>query len=347
MSNIFKHKRIAIDFDGTLVKDSKDIFEDFKLGKDLEPLPGSDETTKMLKSLGFEILIFTCRPDYHRKYMEDILNKNKISYDYILFYTKPRVDLYIDNKGFRFENWEKTRNWIVEKLENKPINQEPQTKIEKLLRKEKLKYSPFKKRGKENILDVGCGSGDVYDNIKNNNKIDALEPDDTLRMLAKNKNIYKNIYKDISEIDLEKYDFLTIFGVLEHIKDRSKFLDSFKKAKKIFITVPNSNSFHRHLGLSLGIIKDLTELSDQDHEIGHQIYFSPETFKKEINNFCKRNNFKINIIGSSSFKFSSNKDMEIFQDRFKNISEVSNKLNLTGINNFYGAELFVEVEKNE
>jgi phosphoglycolate phosphatase-like HAD superfamily hydrolase len=115
-NNIFKHKRIAIDFDGTLVEDSLDINKDFELDKPLKALNGASETTKELHENGFEILIYTCRPDYHRQYMENILKTNNITYDYILFYTKPRVDLYIDNKGYRFENWDDTKQWIKKKL---------------------------------------------------------------------------------------------------------------------------------------------------------------------------------------------------------------------------------------
>ena len=85
---IFKHKRVAIDFDGTLVEDSKNIDLDFENNTKLNALPGSSETTKFLKEVGFEILIYTCRPDYHRIYMENILEEHGISYDYILFYTK-------------------------------------------------------------------------------------------------------------------------------------------------------------------------------------------------------------------------------------------------------------------
>lgn len=113
---MFKYKRVAIDFDGTLFEDSDNIDRDFKNNKELKMLSGADETTNFLKKEGFEILIFTCRPDYHRIYMENLLNKNKIKYDYILFYTKPRVDLYIDDKGFRFENWSDTLNWIKNKI---------------------------------------------------------------------------------------------------------------------------------------------------------------------------------------------------------------------------------------
>ena len=116
MSETFRHKRVAIDFDGTLVEESNDINEDFEKHTLLKAMDGARESTRFLKNQGFEILIFTCRPDYHRKYMEKILNRWDISYDYILFYTKPRVDLYIDDKGLRFTDWNSTQNWIKERL---------------------------------------------------------------------------------------------------------------------------------------------------------------------------------------------------------------------------------------
>lgn len=115
---IFKHKRVAIDFDGTLFEDMGDIEKSFLNNTELNPIIGASETTKFLKEKKFEILIFTCRPDYHRKYMEDLLNKNNIKFDYILFYTKPRVDLYIDDKGFRFNNWKSTMDFITQNLDD-------------------------------------------------------------------------------------------------------------------------------------------------------------------------------------------------------------------------------------
>jgi len=116
MDKIFKHKRVAIDFDGTLVEESDNIFRDFEENKKLKSLIGASEATKFLREEGFEILVFTCRPDYHRKYMESIMREQGIEFDYILFYTKPRVDLYIDNKGYRFENWKDTNRWLKERL---------------------------------------------------------------------------------------------------------------------------------------------------------------------------------------------------------------------------------------
>ena len=115
--NVFRHRRVAIDFDGTLFSDEGNVDVSFKKKLPLKPMTGACETTNWLRRQGFEILIFTCRPDYHRAYMESLLHDAQIAFDYILFYTKPRVDLYIDDKGFRFEDWNKTQDWIQGNLE--------------------------------------------------------------------------------------------------------------------------------------------------------------------------------------------------------------------------------------
>ena len=111
-----KHRRVAIDFDGTLFEDCRSIDDSFENKAPLTPKPHAKEVTAWFKEQNIEILIFTCRPDYHRQYLESLLTKNGISFDYILFYTKPRVDLYIDDKGFRFENWEDTQKWVADQL---------------------------------------------------------------------------------------------------------------------------------------------------------------------------------------------------------------------------------------
>eukprot|EP01047_Picozoa_sp_COSAG01_P015181 COSAG01_NODE_755_length_13819_cov_130.671939_5_plen_74_part_00 len=72
---MFKHRRVAIDFDGTLFEDIGNIDKSFENKTELTPIKGANETTHWLKKHRFEILIFTCRPDYHRQYLEGQLKK--------------------------------------------------------------------------------------------------------------------------------------------------------------------------------------------------------------------------------------------------------------------------------
>jgi hypothetical protein len=109
------HKRVAIDFDGTLFEDLGNIDSSFENNTNLPPIDGASGGTQWLKDNGFEILIYTCRPDYHREYIQELCKANNIAFDYILFYTKPRVSVYIDDKAVGYQNW----NVTLEEIKNK------------------------------------------------------------------------------------------------------------------------------------------------------------------------------------------------------------------------------------
>ncbi len=115
----FKWKRVAIDFDGTLVANPVAGTSDEYFGNNwgVAGIPGAKEATATLRELGFEILVFTCRQDYQRSYIEQQLRDNGITWDYIVFYAKPHADLYIDDKGFRFNDWLSTTKWILDHLQ--------------------------------------------------------------------------------------------------------------------------------------------------------------------------------------------------------------------------------------
>lgn len=93
------YKRIALDYDGTLV-------EDVSPATNGKATKNAKEFTEKLKDEGWEILISTCRPDWQRKEIEHNLRSQGIVFDYIFFYQKPGVTVYVDDKGIRFEdNW--------------------------------------------------------------------------------------------------------------------------------------------------------------------------------------------------------------------------------------------------
>jgi len=100
------HKRIALDYDGTLV-------EDVSPATNGKATKGAKEFTEKLREEGWEILISTCRPDWQRKEIEHNLESQGIMFDYIFFYQKPGVTVYVDDKGIRFENnWEEIYDMI-------------------------------------------------------------------------------------------------------------------------------------------------------------------------------------------------------------------------------------------
>jgi SAM-dependent methyltransferase len=348
MTSVFRHKRLAIDFDGTLFEDSPDVERSHGELAPLRPQPGASQATHWLKAQGFELLIFTCRPDYHRQYLEALLREHDIAHDYILFYTKPRVDLYIDDKGYRFESWTQTRRWIAEQLSRagalQVVSQQPDDAFERLLRKQK--WAALELPRPACLLDVGCGDGDVFRDLDCRDlTVDGVEPDPTLRARAAQSGVYRTLFTQTSEPRLEHYDAVLALGVLEHVPDDTEFLASLSPARVLACTVPNAGSFHRHFGRHLGLLEELTELQAHDHAVGHQRYYTFESFRALLDTFCARHDFRLERYGTCSFKLTSNSEMMAFASRLTALNQTAQELELIGPERPYGAEIYCKLVK--
>jgi ribonucleotide monophosphatase NagD (HAD superfamily) len=85
--------RVCVDFDDT-------IFD----GKGL--LPGCVEALTKLREK-YWITIFSARKTHpERVHMKEVLDRNRVPYDEILE-GKPEAVAYIDDKGIKFEGWDK------------------------------------------------------------------------------------------------------------------------------------------------------------------------------------------------------------------------------------------------
>jgi len=104
---------VSIDFDGTIA--------DHKYPKIGKIKPGAVEAIKAIKSRGHQIIIFTCRAGKEEQEMREWLIMNGIPFDEInspiegfdLGSRKVYADVYIDDKGVRFNNnWEEISKWL-------------------------------------------------------------------------------------------------------------------------------------------------------------------------------------------------------------------------------------------
>lgn len=114
-------KTIALDFDGVI----HDAYEGWGDGTCYgEPLPGALEAIKSL-SEKYKVVIFTAKARIDRplvngktgaflvlKWLEKY---NVDQYVSLITSEKPRAELYVDDNGYRFENWNNTLDYI-EKL---------------------------------------------------------------------------------------------------------------------------------------------------------------------------------------------------------------------------------------
>lgn len=93
------------------------------------------------------------------------------------------------------------------------------------------------------ILDFGCGNGGFLSFVKNRaDKAFGVEIQKSLNNYHKMRGL--NVLPKIDDIE-EKFDYITMFHVLEHVKEPVKTLKMLKtklaKDGKIIIEVPNSN----------------------------------------------------------------------------------------------------------
>jgi len=111
-------KNLGIDFDGVIHDDNLGFHDGTIYGKLIE---GSLESIKFLSN-SFNIIIFTAkakkdRPLVNGKTGTELVEEWLLKHDILKYVSditaeKPRALLYIDDKGFRFENWIDTMKFI-------------------------------------------------------------------------------------------------------------------------------------------------------------------------------------------------------------------------------------------
>ncbi|OIO19917.1 MAG: hypothetical protein AUJ23_01190 [Candidatus Magasanikbacteria bacterium CG1_02_32_51] len=121
-------------------------------------------------------------------------------------------------------------------------------------------YMPWKWEHKEairyvkkgmSVLEIGCAEGDFLSRVKNIKDVKAtgLELSHDAAIVSRKKNI--EVYEELIEVhatkNLEKYDIVVMFQVLEHISNIREFILSCLSVLKpggfLLISVPNNDSF--------------------------------------------------------------------------------------------------------
>lgn len=102
--------RLAIDFD-SVIHDPNNVEKGYKMGK---PIVGAQEALQGLHRSGAIIVIHSVWADSEKKRMAmaEWCHFFDIPYDFITN-TKPVADVYIDDHGYRFENWSDTLKFLA------------------------------------------------------------------------------------------------------------------------------------------------------------------------------------------------------------------------------------------
>ncbi|UMB59529.1 class I SAM-dependent methyltransferase [Lutibacter sp. A80] len=115
----------------------------------------------------------------------------------------------------------------------------------------KLKLINSFKTSEQNLLDIGCGTGDFLVTCKNNGwNVVGVEPNKNARDLAEsklNKQSTSTIFSDIEQLTSEKFDVITLWHVLEHVPNLESYILKLKSLLKpngvLVVAVPNFKSF--------------------------------------------------------------------------------------------------------
>lgn len=141
----------------------------------------------------------------------------------------------------------------------------------------------------KSILELGPAEGLMTKKL--------LEISDDITVIEGSKNFAEVLKKEFPKITVinslfetseikQKFDYIILGHVLEHVENPEVILNSIKKWLKddglIFCAVPNARSLHRQAAVEMGLIKDIFEKSEKDIHHGHLRIYTPETFFAEF-----------------------------------------------------------------
>lgn len=145
----------------------------------------------------------------------------------------------------KLENYYKSDNYISHTDSKKTVLDKVYQLVKSYTLRKKLKLINSFKTETKNLLDVGAGTGDFlkYCNDKQWHVL-GLEPSLKARESALKKGIV--LKESIEEIKNQKFDVITLWHVLEHVKNLSEYIKVLKSLLKpngkLIIAVPNYKS---------------------------------------------------------------------------------------------------------
>jgi len=153
----------------------------------------------------------------------------------------------------------------------------------------------MEKYSHKRILEISCGLEPYFTFMDSNSyeEYTVIEPNEifyknAVSLASENKKIQcinMPFYYD-EKLKNKNFDFIICSGLLPEIPDPQKLLEDIKKISNkdtvIHINTPNANSFHRLLAKEMGIINDLTALSQRNIRMQLNYVLTPNDFKDLI-----------------------------------------------------------------
>tara|TARA_E500000178_G_C17036389_1_gene763649 strand:- start:4623 stop:5609 length:987 start_codon:yes stop_codon:yes gene_type:complete len=227
----------------------------------------------------------------------------------------PNVD-FVNNKKYADIIYEKYSQLNIRK------NMEKTSKYRLRMMEERFNYcvkSNFKKIKSIKLLDYGCGNGLFLDYLKKKGiSGTGIEIDEANSQKLVNKKI--KFFRNINEVESNKFDICVMFDVLEHltnpIRDLLKIRNKLKKKGIIVIYTPNINSLAFEL---------MGPKQNQVYPFTHTLFFNDKSF----NYLAKKTKMKIKKSGTFGLDLMDYFFMREYLDKKKYFEKLTNFINIT------------------
>lgn len=180
-----------------------------------------------------------------------------------------------------------------------------------------VSIKPFFSSARSRCLEMGPADGEMTQFLSKDFKelevVDAAEKYvKAAEKLSSNIKGYTSLFEDFQPN--HKYGTIVMSHVLEHVQNPVLVLNRAKEwlepNGRIIIVVPNADSLHRRLGVKLGMMDDITQLNEQDIEIGHRRVYTRELLDANVK---ETGLYTVNK-GGIFLKMLSNSQMLSFED---------------------------------
>ena len=227
----------------------------------------------------------------------------------------PNVD-FVSNKNYADIIYEKYSQLNIKK------NMQKTSKYRLKMMEERFNYcikSNFKMTKSIKLLDYGCGNGLFLDYLKKKGIFGTgIEIDEANSQKLLNKKI--NFFRNINEVESNKFDICVMFDVLEHltnpIQDLIKIRSKLKKNGIIVIYTPNINSLAFEL---------MGPRQNQVYPFMHTLFFNDKSF----NYLAKKTKMKIKKRGTFGLDLMDYFFMREYLDKKKYFEKLTNFINIT------------------
>ena len=169
------------------------------------------------------------------------------------------------------------------------------------------------------LLDLGCNSGELLEQLMASGKFSSglgIDCDSEKITAAEAKADYQCEFlcSDIETADIPTgWNTITLVNVLEHVEEPVEVLSrvrSWLSAKgKAIIQVPNARGFNRMLGVQMGLIDSLYQMSEVDYSVGHRRFYTCDS----LSTHCEMAGLQVIAEGGLLFKPFSNRQMALIE----------------------------------